>query len=61
MKRLAFVASLFVFAACAPKSDDSKTTEAAATVAPAMTDSMSMDSTKTDSSAMKADSAAKKM
>lgn len=57
MKRIAFVASLFVFAACAPKAEETVAADAAA--APAMgadmmMDSTKMDSTKMDSSAMAA-------
>ena len=59
MKRFALVASVFVFAACAPKAEEAApATDAAATVAPA-TDSAAMtDTTKMDSTAAKTDSAA---
>ena len=59
MKRLAIVASLLVFAACAPKADEAKPADAAATAAP-MDSSMQMDSTKTDSTAAKSDTGAAK-
>lgn len=55
MKRIAFVASLFVFAACAPKAEEAPAmTDAAAPAmgADMMMDSTKMDSTKKDSSAM---------
>ena len=54
MKRIAVVASLFVFAACAPKAEEKPAMDAAA--APAMGADMMMDSTKMDS--IKKDSAA---
>lgn len=53
MKRIAFVASLFVFAACAPKAEEQPAADAApATGAEVMMDSTKLDSTKTDSAAM---------
>ena len=54
MKRIAFVASLFVFAACAPKAEE-KPADAMATPAAGadmMMDSTKMDSTKMDSTKM---------
>lgn len=54
MKRIAFVASLFVFAACAPKAEEKPAMDTAAPAADMMMDSTKMDSTKMDSSAMKA-------
>ena len=52
MKRIAFVASLFVFAACAPKAEEAApATDAAATVAPATDSATMIDSTKVDSTA----------
>ena len=50
MKRIAVVASLFVFAACAPKAEEKPAMDAAA--APAMGSDMMMDSTKMDSTKM---------
>ena len=67
MKRLAIVASLFVFAACAPKAEETKPADAAAMAAPAAAMSDSTDSShtamKADISMMKskADSGMKKM
>lgn len=63
MKRFALVASVFVFAACAPKAEEAApAADAAATAAPAM-DSAAMaamtDTTKMDSTAAKTDSVAK--
>jgi uncharacterized protein involved in copper resistance len=55
MKRIAFVASLFVFAACAPKAEEKPAMDAAAApAADMMMDTTKMDTTKTDSSAMAA-------
>lgn len=47
MKRLAIVASVFVFAACSPKAEEAA--PVVETVAPAATDTTMTDSTKTDS------------
>ncbi len=64
MKRFALVASVFVFAACAPKAEEAAPAAdaAATTAAPAM-DSAAMsamtDTTKMDSTAAKTDSVAK--
>jgi len=63
MKRLALVASVFVFAACAPKAEEAApAADATTTAAPAM-DSAAMsamtDSTMMDSTAAKTDSVAK--
>lgn len=63
MKRFALVASVFVFAACAPKAEEAApAVEATTTAAPAM-DSAAMaamtDTTKMDSTAAKTDSVAK--
>ncbi|MCE9601641.1 MAG: hypothetical protein K8S21_05415 [Gemmatimonadetes bacterium] len=54
MKRIAFVASLFVFAACAPKAEEKPATETAAPAADMMMDTTKKDTTKADTSAMTA-------
>ena len=61
MKRIALLAAVVLFAACAPKAEEAPATEMAAPAADSA--AMTMDSTKTDSSAMAApmDSAAKPM
>lgn len=61
MKRIALVAAVVLFAACAPKAEEAPATETAAPAADSA--AMTMDTTKTDSSAMAApmDSAAKPM
>lgn len=52
MKRIALVASVFVFAACAPKAEEAApATEAAATAAPAMDTAAMTDTTMKDSTA----------
>lgn len=52
MKRIALVASVFVFAACAPKAEEAApATEAAATAAPAMDSAAMTDTTKKDTTA----------
>lgn len=59
MKRLALLAAVVLFAACAPKAEETSS-ETAAPAAPMadssamMTDSTKIDSTKTDSTATKA-------
>jgi hypothetical protein len=61
MKRIALLATVVLFAACAPKAEEAPATE---TAAPAADTAAAMtDTTKTDSSAMAAptDSAAKPM
>lgn len=62
MKRFALVASVFVFAACAPKAEEAAPATETTTAAPAM-DSAAMaamtDTTKMDSTAAKTDSVAK--
>jgi hypothetical protein len=60
MKRIALVAAVVLFAACAPKAEEAPATETAAPAAD--TAAMTMDTTKTDSTAAAAtDSAAKPM
>lgn len=60
MKRLALLAAVVLFAACAPKAEETSETAAPAATVPAATDSATMtdstktDSTKTDSTATKA-------
>ena len=55
MKRIALVASVFVFAACAPKAEEAApATEAAATAAPAMDSAAMTDTTTKDSTAVAA-------
>ena len=53
MKRIAFVASLFVFAACAPKAEDKPAMDAAP-AAGMMMDTTKMDTTKMDTTNMAA-------
>ena len=61
MKRFALVASVFVFAACAPKAEEAAPAAdaAATTAAPAMDSAAMTDTTKMDSTAAKTDSVAK--
>lgn len=60
MKRFALAASVFVFAACAPKAEEkAPMADAAATAAPMMDSAAMKDSTKMDST-MKMDSTSKK-
>ncbi len=60
MKRIALLAAVVLFAACAPKAEEAPATDMAAPAADSA--AMTMDSTKTDSTAAAAtDSAAKPM
>lgn len=59
MKRIALLATVVLFAACAPKAEEAPATETAAPAAD--TAAMTMDTTKTDTTAAAADTAAKPM